>query len=491
MVATCGLVFYSWQSDLPSATNRNFILQALESAANALRNNNDLQIEPVIDRDTLGVPGSPNISETIFGKIDQAQVFVCDISIINQEVIKQHPHVRLTPNPNVLVELGYALRALGDKQIILVLNDAYGVPELLPFDLRMRRVTRYHMAKENPNRATERRRLEEMLKDALHASLSTATIQVMGETIQPVSKAEQARIAIEAEQPHQDSLVRQYMQELAKDVASRTPTLTDNEPDEQLLTATAESLTVVGEFARLAETIAQRKAIEACRAMYKGFGDLLNLYTFPPPPRSLRYNLYDHDFAKFIGHELFVTLFAILIREERWDIITNLLEEELHARKAHCEPATSVPFSQISQSVVLLEDVRSRRLNVNHPSLHAYLLNERHTQGDLANLVLMEHFAEADFFLYLRAQVQETEVPQNSALWMPRSWPYLQHPPRYLREAERMRSAQKLLRPLGVEDVPTLRDRLQKRAVALTRILTNGYWRYAMAGFDYSMIGSR
>lgn len=176
MAVMPGLVFYSWQSDLPNPTNRSFILQALENAAKALRNDGSLQIEPVIDRDTFGVPGSPNISETIFGKIDQATVFVCDISIINQNVLGHMPDARLTPNPNVLLELGYALKRLGDKQIILVLNDVYGGPELLPFDLRMRRVVRYHMTKEDQNRAPERKSLEGMLKEALHASLSNTVV---------------------------------------------------------------------------------------------------------------------------------------------------------------------------------------------------------------------------------------------------------------------------------------------------------------------------
>jgi hypothetical protein len=53
----------------------------------------------------------------------------------------------------------------------LVLNDVYGGPELLPFDLRMRRVIRYHMTKEDRNRAPERKRLEGMLTEALRTSL--------------------------------------------------------------------------------------------------------------------------------------------------------------------------------------------------------------------------------------------------------------------------------------------------------------------------------
>ena len=70
-----GLVFYSWQSDLPNATNRGFIERALVVAAKALKNDDSLQVVAVIDRDTTGVPGSPNIAETIFRKIDQANVF--------------------------------------------------------------------------------------------------------------------------------------------------------------------------------------------------------------------------------------------------------------------------------------------------------------------------------------------------------------------------------------------------------------------------------
>lgn len=101
--------FYSWQSDLPNATNRGFIQTALERAVASIHNDDSIEIEPVIDRDTIGVPGSPDITSTIFTKIEQAQVFVCDVSLINLESSDS----RKTPNPNVLIELGYALKALG------------------------------------------------------------------------------------------------------------------------------------------------------------------------------------------------------------------------------------------------------------------------------------------------------------------------------------------------------------------------------------------
>jgi hypothetical protein len=97
-------VFYSWQSDLPKNTNRGFIEQALESAAKSIRNDDSIRVEPVVDRDTAGAPGAPDIAQTILNKIDQSNVFVCDVSIIDRE------RPRPTPNPNVLIELGYALK---------------------------------------------------------------------------------------------------------------------------------------------------------------------------------------------------------------------------------------------------------------------------------------------------------------------------------------------------------------------------------------------
>ena len=494
MAATRSLVFYSWQSDLPNVTNRNFILQALENAAKTLRNDNSLQVEPVIDRDTFGVPGSPNISETIFGKIDQARVFVCDISIINQDVIKENPNVRLTPNPNVLLELGYALKALGDKQIILVLNDAYGIPESLPFDLRMRRVTRYHTPKEDQDRASERKRLEGMLTDALRASLSTIDTPLPGEVIQPASRADQARIAIEADRPDQDSLVRQYMADVANRIDSMTPVFAGDDPDEQLLRSVEESTEMVCEFAQLAEIIVQKKATEAGRALYKGFGGILDLYTFPPPPRGLTHKMYDHDFAKFLGHELFVTFFSFLLREERWELMADLLDEDLYARKSDFEQPGLVSFSHLSELLDSLDKLRKYRLKLNRLSPRSDLLNERHTNGDLAKIVPMEQFAEADYFLFVRVQIQPVKAPQWPE-WLPWSSLYLRQIPGFLQRAKRAKYAQQLLLPLGVEDISTLRSLLVERAGSLemawkTEPFRMGFWDHILAGFDFNSIGS-
>ena len=165
-------IFYSWQSDLPNATNRGFIQKALEDAVKSIRDDDSVQVEPVIDRDTLDIPGAPDIAETILDKIEKSRVFVCDISIISQQIS------RPTPNPNVLIELGYALKALGWKRVIMVMNTSFGGPELLPFDLKMKRVVSYQMPEAVQDRASERKRLSSILKKAIHAVLTDMEKQI-------------------------------------------------------------------------------------------------------------------------------------------------------------------------------------------------------------------------------------------------------------------------------------------------------------------------
>lgn len=160
------VVFYSWQST-SSKTNRNLIEAALKRAISQLKKDDTITVEPVIDRDTAGVAGSPDIAATIFGKIERAWVFVADVSLVLRDVEAG----RFSPNPNVLLELGYAAHALGWDRIVLVANTHFGDVEQLPFDLRPRRVAKYEMGPDDPP-ANARNNLSAQLEDRLrHAIL--------------------------------------------------------------------------------------------------------------------------------------------------------------------------------------------------------------------------------------------------------------------------------------------------------------------------------
>ena len=154
-------VFYSWQSDLPNRTNRGLIEEALRKAAKAVHKSKVFEVEPIVDRDTRGTPGSPDILATILKKIAASFVFVADVSIVTRA-----QDCKPCPNPNVLLELGYALRSLGDEKVIVVYNTAFGTLDELPFDLRGRRIAAYRLAPDEQP-ALAKQQLALVLQEAL------------------------------------------------------------------------------------------------------------------------------------------------------------------------------------------------------------------------------------------------------------------------------------------------------------------------------------
>jgi hypothetical protein len=164
-------IFYSWQSDLPGRANRNLIEDSLKRAIRAIARDEDAGVEPVLDRDTANLTGTPDIAQSILAKIATADVFVADVSIVNGP-----QQGRPTPNPNVLVELGYAVAELGWGNVVLVMNSAYGGPEQLPFDLRGRRTVVYEM-REGDSPAEPRGLLQGRLEACLRGTLSNGVAQ--------------------------------------------------------------------------------------------------------------------------------------------------------------------------------------------------------------------------------------------------------------------------------------------------------------------------
>lgn len=133
-------VFYSWQSDLNSKTTRNLIEGCLETAISRLGRDEDIDVDPSLDRDTKEIAGAPVILDAILDKIDRCLAFVCDVSIINKDTPS-----RPCPNPSVLVETGYAVKTVGWDRVLPICNTFFGPVEKLPFDIPDRRVIAFHL----------------------------------------------------------------------------------------------------------------------------------------------------------------------------------------------------------------------------------------------------------------------------------------------------------------------------------------------------------
>jgi hypothetical protein len=167
-------VFYSWQSDLEPKVTRSFIKTSLEKAQTALRKKNyDFELQ----ESARGVPGSPDIATVILERIKGADAAVFDVSIITPP-----DAARPAPNPNVLIELGYAAGVIGWGRVLMVFNEAFGgklaqpaVPkEAFPFDLGLKQVIPYKLAQ-----ADDTEKLD--IREHLAACLASRLVSVFSQ----------------------------------------------------------------------------------------------------------------------------------------------------------------------------------------------------------------------------------------------------------------------------------------------------------------------
>jgi hypothetical protein len=389
-------VFYSWQSDLPNATNRGFLRQALEAACKVLGEDLDDAQRPQVDSDTQGVPGTPDIAATIFSKIEEAAVFVSDVSIVTRG--KGDDGLRPSPNPNVLIELGYAIKALGWNRVIMVMNTAHGGPELLPFDLKTKRVTTYAMSLDIAQRAPERKAVQSVLEKALDSILRQ---DVSTAETEPRSRAQLAVLAVEEGRPNSTALVRQFVKSLSDRIEDRASKMTGAVPDEELVRALEDTKPLIVEFARVAEAISTHDAREAGQVLFKGF-ELVLAGCDVKPTFAGRFQDTEFDLMRFAGHEMMVCLAASLVRNERWELLADVLGRDLILKTN--KGSVTRRFDALSRRVKSLA-TREQRLQSNSASLHADMLRERHTSGDLADLVPFDEFMAADYLLFLRGEV--------------------------------------------------------------------------------------
>ncbi len=131
-------IFYSWQSDLPGNKTRNFIRDCIDEAIDLAEESEAIEAER--DEATKDTTGSPNIVTTLFSKIDDCDLFIADVSLC---FTSNTPEEKKSPNPNVLLELGYAVKTLSWERVICLCNTDFG--KEYPFDIAHNRITNFSL----------------------------------------------------------------------------------------------------------------------------------------------------------------------------------------------------------------------------------------------------------------------------------------------------------------------------------------------------------
>lgn len=220
------IIFYSWQSDIEEKYNRNFIKDCLEKAIKLLSQELNIEDALRLDHDTKDVHGSPDIVATILRKIEKCDIFIGDVTFISKSINKN----KSIPNPNVMIELGYAIKALGDDRVINVMNTAFGKPKNnLPFDLAHKRwPIQYEISPGDSETKSE-------IKKALIASFKAAIYPFVNQrkSTFPVfqSNADKIRHREQLRKKFEDELSKIRARNLRRDIVIRDVDRVDGYPN--------------------------------------------------------------------------------------------------------------------------------------------------------------------------------------------------------------------------------------------------------------------
>ena len=458
-------LFYSWQSDLPNSTNRGFIQDALEHAIQNV--SGELKLEVTLDKDTQGLSGSPDIASAILKKIDESDAFVCDLSFVNSgAAFPDGKLCRLSPNANVLVELGYAIKVLGWERIFLIVNEFYGPIKELPFDIDRRRAKGYDLAP-NSDKKSAKKSLQSTTTDAIRAFVNLGSCDVLAEPT--ISAVDMAIDALNQGKNNAGALVKKTWGNLFDRIKQLNPEFDANENlvskyEEQMQQALADSVVLSVEFARLSQAVSSASDPMADRALFTGFQSLLDCYD----PRQVKFKPQgvttfteiDSDFFRFIGHEWFVVMTACFLHDEQWKRLDSILRRPLTQAEFGSSVQRAAYFGKISHYITLYN------WNPRDLQRHALALKDRHEQTPLAEIVSWQEFYEADYVLFLRGQLSFAAsdlTPDDPPIWGMRTAPLVNSLPPFAIRLQSRAFAQEAVFALSLSSTDELQGQANRR----------------------------
>jgi hypothetical protein len=429
-------VFYSWQSDLPNRTNRGLIEHALAVAIKTITKDDSLALEVRMDSDTRDIPGSPDISDSIFKKIEQCQAFVADVSLVGQE----DAEIRNAPNPNVLIELGYAAKALGWERVVMVHNTATGVVEKLPFDLRGRRLVTYEVAAA-AEIAAPRAQLAKTLELRIRAVLAIPTPPAIEET----SVYQRTVESLRGGKPDRMLQLAEYLDALfqsLQELRSKDPRSLDD-----LATSLEQSAPLTDEFHRLMPVLMVAQDDSGAHWMMSFFSKIAEQYR-QPKDRGGSYQDQDFAFFRIVGKELFVILVSAAIKANNLAFLERILSSPLEIPNAP-RGDTGAPemYHYLGASALTGHLKPGRHFSQQFSALGAYLHHRHEEGGELSKSPPFKDYAAADVFLYCHSRASGWDHRRG---WWPDTALYVNEPPPFLRHALTMDGAERLSRMLSI-----------------------------------------
>ena len=227
----------------------------------------------------------------------------------------------------------------------------------------------------------------------------------------------QAMEALRQDKPAAVGICREYFDTFAENLERlRIIPTSEKEFDDQVVESLELFLPYRNEFVDLVMAIAKYRADTAIYGTIHSFFESILPYVHWPAGQS-SWDGRSADNFKFILDELFIYTIAAFLKNERFDAVNELLQQDYYfsADSPDAPEDRMVPYKFFNCFAESLVD-RNKRLRLQRLSLTADLFQERAKRRELSFSDIMQ----ADFILYLRS---ELSAPSEGLIYRYTWWP--------------------------------------------------------------------
>lgn len=238
------------------------------------------------------------------------------------------------------------------------------------------------------------------------------------ECLVTTEKFKKVVLSMRENKPFASEDLGEYLTAFAANIEKFRITERDGEFDERVVKSIEKFIPYRNEIVSLFVKIAQYMPIEENIINLHRFFESLIPYMSRPENVS-RYSEGDFDNFKFIVHELFLYLIAILLKHEKFSEVNLLLTRPYYMADRLEHGVNNAGGFEIFRNHIESLEHRKNRLKLGRLSLHADLLKQRSESSGIDFRYLMQ----ADFVLYVRATIQQSDYLR----WFPETLLYLGH----------------------------------------------------------------
>ena len=261
-----------------------------------------------------------------------------------------------------------------------------------------------------------------------------------------------------------------------------------SEMDEAVVQQVNDGLAVSSKFTKAADVAVGNESLSALKVLYSNFGAMLR-FCYPPDDFVGGYSTGQFDGFKFLMYEMFVSLVALLVKAEQWNVLATLLKEDLFDSSTN--RGGYVSFVDLSDHLWSIDESRNKRLGLRRLSVMADMLKARY---DARKDSPLDHasFMAGDYFLFLRTVFHEADQTRLHDTWCPRSCLYLNRPPVFIRKCESQSHLDALAVAVAVESGDVVAERLRSCHASFGHFFRNGFSRRSpLEDFNLDKLGTR